>query len=328
MTKDKKEEDLLLGGQAVIEGVMMRSPNYYTVAVRREDGTLEIRRRHKPRITEKHPILGWPVIRGIMLLGQILVIGIQALNFSAAVATEEEDKKKGKSGEHKSEMSRWSMFLMLTFAVVIAFCLIVFLPLWLTDMTKLIIPALGNPLLYNTFDGLYRVAIFLSYILLISLLPDIRRVFQYHGAEHMSVHASEQESEITLESARKHCPYHPRCGTSFLLLVMIIAVVVFSFTPTESGLLLKLALRTPLVPLIAGLSYEALRLTARLQGHRLLRVLSAPGLWLQRLTARKPTDDQLAVAVVALRDVIELEERFEGGPIPEELERATEPADT
>jgi len=285
MPQEPKNEDFLLGGQAVIEGVLMRSPNYFTVAVRKSDGDIALRRGHEPQITKRHPVLGWPLIRGVLLLVQTLAIGIRALNFSASVLSEEEaEQKRGKQGKEKKgkigESSKWSTILMTTFAFVFAFAFVIFLPLWLTDLVKILVPALENPFLYNTVDGLFRVAVFLVYILLISLLPDIRRVFEYHGAEHMSVYASEEVDgkEVTVEKARKHSPYHPRCGTSFLLLVMVVAVLVFSFTPTRETFWVKLLIRTPLIPLIAGVSYELLKLTAKLRSKSLFSFLSAPGM--------------------------------------------------
>jgi uncharacterized protein YqhQ len=332
--QDKKaKDDFLLGGQAVIEGVLMRSPNYYTVAVRKASGEIVLQRRHKPRITDRHPVLGWPVVRGVMLLAQTLGIGISALNFSADVLAAEEEEKKGKGEKRRKKkkegLSRTAMALTLIAALAVAFLMIVFLPLWLTDLVKAVLPAVGNPLLYNLVDGIFRVIIFLLYILLISLLPDIRRVFQYHGAEHMSVHARERKAgELSVEAAGGLSPYHPRCGTSFLLLVMIVAILIFSLTPTNEPFWIKLLIRTPLIPLIAGVSYEVLKLTARLQKGLLFRILSAPGLWLQRLTARRPDDKQLAVAVTALKDVIDLENRFGGDPIPAELESGLIPADS
>lgn len=335
--KDKKGEgEFLLGGQAVLEGVLMRSPNYYTVAVRKESGDLVLQRRYKPRITDRYPILGWPVIRGVALLAQTLGIGISALNFSAEVLTAEEEEKKekkakkGKKPKKKKEgLSKIGMALTMIVAFALAFVLIVFLPLWLTDLSVMLVPAVANPILYNTVDGIFRVVIFLSYILLISFLPDIKRVFQYHGAEHMSVHANEEKSgELTLESARAHSPYHPRCGTSFLLLVMVVAILIFSFTPTKEVFWVKLLIRTPLVPLIAGVSYELLKLTAKLKKGWLFRILSAPGLWMQRLTALQPDDEQLNVAIVALKEVLELETSYGGKPIPPELESGIIPAET
>ncbi|HUX08485.1 MAG TPA: DUF1385 domain-containing protein [Acidobacteriota bacterium] len=328
MPRESNNQDFLLGGQAVIEGVLMRSPNYYAVAVRKQNGDVVLRRSHQPNVTKRHRLLGLPFIRGIFLLGQTLMIGISALNFSAAVLSEEEDEKKEKSNvkaKAKGELSKWSVGLMLLLAFAFAFLLVVFLPLWLTDLMKILLPGLENPVLYNSVDGLFRVAVFLAYILLISLLPDIKRVFQYHGAEHMSVYASEAvgaDEKVSVQKAREHSPYHPRCGTSFLLLVMMVAILVFSFTPTRESFWIKLLIRTPLIPVIAGISYELLKLTSKLRNGGLFAFLSAPGIWLQRLTARKPDDSQLEVAVLALNEVRDLERQFEGRPIPQEMEQS------
>ena len=334
MSKADSNEDFLLGGQAVLEGVLMRSPNYSAVAVRRSDGAIVMRRTHQPNPSSAHKILSWPLVRGVVMLGHTLAIGIGALNFSAAVLTEEEAEAKGErkdAGKGKADYSKLSMALTLTVAFLFAFVLIVFLPLWLTDLLKMVLPALQHPVLYNAVDGLFRVAIFLAYILLISLMPDIRRVFEYHGAEHMSVYASEDldaGQRVTVEEASRHSPYHPRCGTSFLLLVMIVAIVLFSLTPTEGPFWLKLLIRTPLIPLIAGVSYEILKLTAKLRGKWIFSALSAPGMWLQRLTARHPDHSQLEVAVIALNEVIDLERRFEGQPLPPDFEQVVPTGET
>ncbi len=328
MPRESNNQDFLLGGQAVIEGVLMRSPNYYTVAVRKQNGDVVLRRSHQPNVTKRHRLLGLPFIRGVVLLGQTLMIGISALNFSAAVLSEEEDEKKGevkRKAKGKGELSKWSIGLMMLIAFAFAFLLVVFLPLWLTDLMKMLLPSLENPIFYNSMDGLFRVAIFLAYILLISLLPDIKRVFQYHGAEHMSVYASEAvglDEKVSVQAAREHSPYHPRCGTSFLLLVMLVAILVFSFTPTKESFWVKLLIRTPLIPVIAGVSYELLKLTSKLRKGGLFTFLSAPGIWLQRLTARKPDDSQLEVAVLALNEVRDLEQQFGGSPIPPEMEQS------
>lgn len=321
---EKNEKEFLLGGQAVIEGVMMRSPNYYTVAVRKPDGSIVVQQKHKPKLSDKHKWMGWPFIRGVAALGQSLSIGMGALNFSAEVAIEEEEDKEGK----KAEFGGWAMFGVVAFAIVFAVLLVVVLPLFLTDLTMSLLPALNNPIGYNTVDGLFRVLAFLTYIVSISLMPDIRRVFQYHGAEHMAVYASEKEKEITVENAKKYSPYHPRCGTSFLLLVMLVSIVVFSFTPHKGEFLFKLFIRTPLIPVIAGLSYEVLRATAKVSEHRLFSILSAPGMMLQRLTAKHPDEKQLEVSVTALNRVITLENELQGKPLSKEMEEIIITPDT
>jgi uncharacterized protein YqhQ len=321
---ENNEKEFLLGGQAVIEGVMMRSPNYYTVAVRKPDGNIVVQQKHKPKVSEKHKWLGWPFIRGVAALGQSLSIGMGALNFSAEVAIEEEE---GKDGE-KAEFGGWAMFGVVAFAIIFAVLLVVVLPLFLTDITIHLIPALDNPIGFNTVDGIFRVLAFLSYILSISLMPDIKRVFQYHGAEHMAVYASEKEKEITVENSKKYSPYHPRCGTSFLLLVMLVSIVVFSFTPHKGEFLIRLLIRTPLIPVIAGVSYEVLRATAKVSEHKLFCVLSAPGMLLQRLTAKHPDEKQLEVSVTALNRVMALEEELDGKPVPQDQEEIILTPDT
>jgi uncharacterized protein YqhQ len=319
----KSEQEFLLGGQAVIEGVMMRSPNYYAVAVRKTNGDIVVHRKHHPKLSTRLPWTGWPLIRGVASLGQTLGIGISALNFSADIALEEEAEA---TGEKKQEMGGWTMFGIMAIAIAFAFGMIVFLPLLITKWIVAAVPMLDNDFMFNIVDGIFRLSFFLIYIFLISFMEDIQRVFQYHGAEHKAVHASEKEKEVTVDSSRKYSPYHPRCGTSFLLFVMTISILVFSMTPRELPFWQLLLIRTPLIPVIAGISYEVLRLTAKLSSSKIFSFLSAPGMLLQHLTAKEPDEEQLEVGVISLQHVIELEKEFQGEPFPAELELVTIPA--
>lgn len=288
-----------IGGQAVIEGVMMRSPKTSAVAVRRYDGEIVVKRDDVGSIREKYKFLKLPILRGVVALVETLVLGIKTLSFSANVAMEEEGSKE--------QISPVAMFLTIAFAFGMAMLFFVFLPLGITQVLKRPLTFIGeSSLSFNLVDGFLRIAFFLAYIWGISMLKDIRRIFEYHGAEHKTIYAYENGDELTVENAKKYSTLHPRCGTSFLLMVMVISILVFSLVKGSAPFWMKLASRIVLVPLIAGLSFELLKFTARKVDVPIVRVLIAPGLWLQRLTTRQPSDDQLEVAIRALKEVLGL----------------------
>jgi uncharacterized protein YqhQ len=300
--------EVLLGGQAVIEGVMMRAPGAYAVAVRRREGDVVTVREAVARLADRHPLLRAPVIRGCVALFQSLALGIRALNYSAEQAL---DRSPG--GERASSGGSWAVVGSLLLAFSFALTLFFYLPLLLTDLLARFLPALGHGPAYNLVDGALRILLFVVYILGMSLSGDMRRVFQYHGAEHKVVYAYEAGEELTVENARRHSTLHPRCGTSFLLFVMVISVLVFSLVPPATPFAGKLAARLVLLPLIAGASFEVLRLSARKRGRPFFSVLVAPGLWMQHLTTLEPSDEQLSVAIEALRAAL-------GGEVPERRE--------
>jgi len=288
-----------IGGQAVIEGVMMRSPKASAVAVRRYDGEIIVKRDDVGSIRERYKFLKFPILRGVVALVETLVLGIKTLSFSANVAMEEEGSKE--------QISPVAMFLTIAFAFGMAMLFFVFLPLGITQVLKRPLTFIGeSSLSFNLVDGLLRIAFFLAYIWGISMLKDIRRIFEYHGAEHKTIYAYENGDELTVENAKKYSTLHPRCGTSFLLMVMVISILVFSLVKGSAPFWMKLASRIVLVPLIAGLSFELLKFTARKVDVPIVRVLIAPGLWLQKLTTRQPSDDQLEVAIRALKEVLGL----------------------
>ena len=288
-----------IGGQAVIEGVMMRSPKTSAVAVRRYDGEIIVKRDDVGSIRERYKFLKFPILRGVVALVETLVLGIKTLSFSANVAMEEEGSKE--------QISPVAMFLTIAFAFGMAMLFFVFLPLGITQVLKRPLTFIGeSSLSFNLVDGLLRIAFFLAYIWGISMLKDIRRIFEYHGAEHKTIYAYENGDELTVENAKKYSTLHPRCGTSFLLMVMVISILVFSLVKGSAPFWMKLASRIVLVPLIAGLSFELLKFTARKVDVPIVRVLIAPGLWLQKLTTRQPSDDQLEVAIRALKEVLGL----------------------
>jgi uncharacterized protein YqhQ len=304
-TTADKNVDMLIGGQAVIEGVMMRSLTGYSVAVRQPDGGVSIRQDKLVSIAAKYPLLKFPVLRGSVVLIQSLVLGIRALNYSASVAGE------GKEGE--PEMSNAAVAGSMGMALLLGLGVFVLAPLGVTNLIRhYLLPGMGN-FTYNVIDGLIRAVFFFIYILSISYMDEIRRVFQYHGAEHKTVYTFEANEELTVENARTKSTLHPRCGTSFLMFVMVISIVVFSLVPSTAIFAVKVGARIVLLPLIAGLAYEVIRFSARHLKNPVCRALTRPGMWLQKITTKEPDDRQLEVAIIALKtalayDVIEPEQ--------------------
>jgi len=288
--------DMLIGGQAILEGVMMRSLTGYSIAVRQPNGGISIKKDKLASLTKKYPFLKFPVLRGSVALIQSLILGFQALNYSASVVSEGEE-----GGE---EMSSWAVFASLAMALVFGVAIFILAPLGITNLIRhYLAPGMGN-MAYNAIDGVLRALIFFIYILSISFMSEIKRVFQYHGAEHKTVYTFEANEELTVENARKKSTLHPRCGTSFLLFVMAISIGVFSLIPSSAPFALKFGARVVLIPLIAGLAYEVIRFSARHLDSRLCRALITPGLWLQKITTNEPDDSQLEVAIVALKEAL------------------------
>lgn len=291
-----KNVDMLIGGQAVIEGVMMRSLTGYSVAVRQPDGGVSIRKDKLVSVTTKYPFLKTPVLRGSVVLIQSLILGMRALNYSASVASEGEDGS--------PEMSNWAIAGSMLMALVLGVGLFILAPLGLTNLIRhYLMPDMGN-LTYNVIDGLLRAIFFFVYIASISLMDDIRRVFQYHGAEHKTVYTFEANEELTVENARKKSTLHPRCGTSFLMFVMAISILVFSLVPSTAHFAVKFGARVVLIPLIAGLAYEIIRFSARHLTNPVCKLLVRPGMWLQRITTKEPDDQQLEIAIIALKEAL------------------------
>ena len=291
-----KNVDMIIGGQAVIDGVMMRGLTGYTVAVRQPDGGIALRKDKIVAITKKYPMLRFPVLRGSVVLIQSLILGIRALNFSASASAVDE------KGE--PELSNWAIAGSMLMALGLGVGLFILAPLGLTNLIRHFLwPEMGN-FAYNAIDGVLRAVFFFVYIASISLMDDIRRVFQYHGAEHKTVYTFEANEDLTVENARGKSTLHPRCGTSFLLFVMAISILVFSLIPSSAAFYVKFGARVVLIPLIAGLAYEVIRFSARHLKSRLCRMLIAPGLWLQRITTKEPDDQQLEIAIVALREAL------------------------
>jgi len=353
-----REDQIIVGGQAVIEGVMMRAPHSYAVAVRRPDGQIVARSERLPVLSEKYPLLKLPVLRGSAVLIHSMILGIKALNFSANVAFHEGEKD---SLSTPSEFqptalpsgmptARSSVAVVtevkpaaetktaagaigsIIFAIFFNVLLFIVLPLLLTNILFVYLgggtidaqSASGTwyadawawiraglhpvrpSVAFNLVDGLIRMTFFLIMITSFSLLRDIRRVFEYHGAEHKVVYTWEADEELTVANARTKRRQHPRCGTSFLMVVMLVSIVAFSVVKFDS-LFLNFIVRLSLIPVVAGVSYEIIRASAKTSAQWFFSVITRPGLWLQNITTREPDDSQLEVAIYALKESLKLE---------------------
>ena len=279
-----------IGGQAVIEGVMMRSPTHYATAVRTPQGRIVIQKTPFKSLVRRFKILNIPVVRGAFALLETLYIGVQSLTFSASQSVEEDTsrRKKGKTA------SSLAIALSVAAALALGFVLFFYLPLLLTEIL-----GVDNGIVFNLIDGVFRLVIFLIYIIAISRWKEMKRVFQYHGAEHMTIYAFESGEELTPENARKYTTFHPRCGTSFLIVVMLVSVLVFVFLGKPETIGDRL-LRFAFIPLIGGIAFEFIKLSAKPKFARWAKPAIWPGLALQRVTTGRPTDDMLEVAIAAL----------------------------
>ena len=303
-------EETLVGGQAVMEGVMMRAPHSYCVAVRKPSGEVATEEQAIHRMSEKYQIFKYPILRGLGTLGQAMTLGVRALKFSANAALDEGSA--GDPAKKPAEITSWMMTLNLFFSLGVFIFLYKFVPLFLATRLGTVVPSLSSRFATNMVDGLIRMTIFLVFLFLLSRMRDIRRVFEYHGAEHKVVFNYESRQPVTVENAQKFTTFHPRCGTSFLLVVMAISVIFYALLPFDSFMARFLG-RIALLPVIAGVSYELIRFAARRQG-TLMGLLTAPGLWLQRITTKPPDDSQAAVAIHALAGAMALEEK-QGGEL-------------
>ena len=286
-----------IGGQAVIEGVMMKSPKNWTVAVRDQKGNIHLK---KERLAEIPRLLKLPVLRGVVALFHALMLGIRAIEFSASKAYEEETEE---------NLGKFSIAVTILVSMLLGIGLFILLPLYATKLAGHVFEGIAkSSLLFNLTDGVLRVFVFLCYVLLIGLWKEMARIFMYHGAEHKVIHAYEEGKQLTIENVRDNSPLHPRCGTSFLLIVMVVSILAFSFIPQDWPFLYKFLSRIVLIPLIAGLSFEFLKFSSRWSHNPVMHMLIFPGLLLQRLTTREPDEAQLEVALSALKEVLKLEE--------------------
>ncbi len=304
-------EETLVGGQAVLEGVMMRSPHAWAITCRKPSGELATHSEPLERLSEKHKWMGWPVVRGVMTLGHAMTLGFRALRFSANLQLEEAQKdEQGKVPEKKFEIGGWVAAVNIAISVGFFIFMYKYLPLLAATQLRKAHPEIGGQVMFNLVDGLIRLAMFLIFIWGTSLLGDIRRVYQYHGAEHKTVFAFENGDPLSTAEVQKYPTFHPRCGTSFLMTVMILSIFVYMLFPVTT-FWARFALRIALLPVITGVSYEIIRFAAK---HRksLFAVMTAPGLWLQRITTRPPTDDQAVCAITALDHAMALEKERGG----------------
>jgi uncharacterized protein YqhQ len=287
------------GGQAVIEGVMIRGRTSVVTAVRKPGGEITVNVKPMPS-TVKHWARRTPLIRGVVVLIEALVIGIQGLLYSANISVQEEDEK----------IPAQAIWIMMVITAVLAVLLFFIAPLFLTGLLNTHIP---NSIVFNIIEGVIRLAIFLGYIKAISFLPDIKRVFTYHGAEHKAVNAYEAGVPMEVDAIREYSRAHVRCGTSFLFLVFIVAIIVFTFVGRQDFWLMAVS-RVLLIPVIMGLGYEMIYFGARHARNWLTKIILAPGLWLQAMTTGEPDDKQLEVAIVAVNKAVELDQADQEPP--------------
>jgi len=292
----KKITDLAVGGQAVIEGVMMRDAAKTATAVRLPNGEIEVETHPVTSIRDRYPVLNLPLIRGSVIMVESLVIGMRALSFSAQAA-----------GEEDEQMTKKEIAMTILFALVLASVLFIIIP---TGAAHLAAAYTDDPIVFNLIEGGIRLAVFLLYIWGISFMDGIRRVFQYHGAEHKTIHCYEAGQALTVENVQAFSRLHPRCGTNFLLIVMVVAIVFHVFFGWPD-LWLRILSRLAVLPIVAGVSYEIIRFAGRSE-NRLIHILIAPGLWLQYLTTRPPADEMVEVAIESLKAVLPPEDIPEG----------------
>lgn len=287
-----------IGGQAVIEGVMMRGPHKIATAVRKPDGEIIIDEKENKSLGK---IAKVPIIRGVIAFISSMVIGVKSLMFSAKFYDVEDENKKEKKKETKENMSDWMIYG----SVILALCMSVGLFIVLPNViSNIFVPNKeANPVIYNLVESIVKIAIFLGYLFAVSLMKDIQRTFEYHGAEHKTIFCYENGEELIPENVKKYSRFHPRCGTSFLLFVVIISIIVFSLVGVYKNPFINLGLRLLLLPLVAGISYEIIKFAGR-STSKYITWLNAPGKWLQRLTTREPDEKQIEVAIAALKAVI------------------------
>lgn len=319
MPNQKPKIDFAIGGQALIEGVMMRSPNFISIALRRPNKRIKYKNYPFRSLIKKIKWLDVPIVRGMINLVEMMVWGIKTLNYSAAVYVEDEtaklnDKKAKPKKQNKSLQIILGIIyglLTLAFSLALALFLFKFLPLWITTFfsTKIQIVS-DQQIIFNLIDGVIKMSFFILYVFLISLIPDITRVFEYHGAEHKAVFTYEKGLPLTIKNAKPQSRFHPRCGTSFILVVVLLSIMIYTVVPQSDVFIVKFFQRLALLPLIAGISYELLKWTARHRDKKIMQLLVAPGLMFQKLTTREPDEQQLGIGLKALEKALELEKKI------------------
>lgn len=300
---EKEIHKTSIGGQAVIEGVMMRGPREMAIAVRKPDGEIEVDKKPVNVLAMRYKIFKLPIIRGVISFFESMVTGVRSLMYSAEFfdIEEEQPSKFDQFLERKlgDKLKNVVIYSSVAFAVIFSVLLFFMLPAYVTGLLRKVI---DNHTLIITLEGLVRILIFLAYLILVSRMEDIQRVFMYHGAEHKSIHCYEHGEELTVENVKQHTRLHPRCGTSFLLIVMIISIFVFLFIRSDNTVL-RLVYRLLLLPVVAGISYEIIKFAGR-HDNKFTRAISKPGMLLQYMTTREPDDSQLEVAIASLKAVI------------------------
>jgi len=302
-------EETLVGGQAVLEGVMMRSPHAWAIACRKPSGAVTTHSERLERLSEKHKWMGWPVVRGVITLGHAMTLGFRALRFSANAALDELQPQP-EAHKKKLEISGWMAAVNIAISVGFFIFMYKFLPLLAATELKRVNPVFGRPIVLNLVDGIIRILLFLLFIWAVSLLRDIRRVYEYHGAEHKTVYAFENGDPLETAAVQKYSTYHPRCGTSFLMTVMLISILFYIAIPVTT-FWARFAVRIALLPLITGIAYEIIRFAAKHRGS-LFALMTTPGLWLQRITTQPPDDKQAQCAIIALEQAMSLEKQHGG----------------
>jgi len=316
---DKQETIMPVGGQAVIEGVMMRSPKRIATAIRRASGEIEVKTQEFESFVQRKKMFNIPILRGAITLVEVMVLGIKTLQWSADKAMEdleEEDRKKGKKvKEKKKGMSNIGAVFSVAFALIMGIGLFFVLPLYLTTE---IFNIEREALLFNVVSGAIRIIFFLAYVWGISFMKDVKRLFQYHGSEHKSIYAFEEKVFLTPENAQKFTTFHPRCGTSFLVMVMLISLIFFAILDTivmyfygDINLFIRLITHIPFIPIVGGIGYEAIKASAKHVDSPFVKMLIQPGLWLQRITTSTPDLEQLEVAITALKAALGEEYKHE-----------------
>lgn len=310
MSENKACHITSIGGQAVIEGVMMRGPKEIAIAVRTPENEIVVEKRPISSVIQKSKFLKLPIIRGVVSFIESLIVGTSALMFSAEFydIDDEEDKKKKaemseeelkKAEEKESKAMTWAIYSSVVIALILGIGLFMMLPTFITGFLKDYIP---NSVVFSLLEGVIRIGIFLIYLSLVAKMKDIRRVFEYHGAEHKTIFCYESGEELTVENVRKHKRLHPRCGTSFLLIVMVVSIILFSFISVNNPLT-RIGMRLLLLPVVAGISYEIIKFAGRSKS-KFMKIVSMPGMWLQKITTNEPDDSQIEVAIASLSAVL------------------------
>ncbi len=301
----KPKIDFAVGGQAVVEGVMMRSPNHIAVSVRKPDATIKTRLKKYHTLTQRFKFLNIPIVRGVINLFEMMYLGTDSINFSANESLPPEENNGEKKG---TTLGAFSFAISMIVALALSIFLFKFVPLLLTSLLEDKISLVKeNFIIFNLIDGALKMTIFLGYLYLLTLWKDFRRIFEYHGAEHKSIFNYEQNEPLTPQNAKKKSRFHPRCGTSFILIVFLISILVYTFVPKQENFLANFGLRLAFLPLIAGISYEYLKLSAKHAENLIVKALIAPGLFFQKLTTKEPDLTQLEVAIASLNSVLEAE---------------------